>query len=49
MLSRRLLLALGALAPVGVRREPDDRIGYTILAYRLTDAEVSAALTGPLP
>ncbi len=28
-------------------REPDDEIGYSILIYRLTDAEVQQALEGP--
>ena len=29
------------------RRIPDDQINYSILVYRLTDAEVRAALDGP--
>lgn len=28
-------------------REPDDEIGYSILVYRLTDAEIAQALAGP--
>ena len=31
------------------QREPDDSIGYSILVYRLTDADVSRALDGPPP
>lgn len=31
------------------RREPDDSVGYSILVYRLTDADVSRALDGPPP
>ncbi len=30
-------------------REPDDSIGYSILVYRLTDADISRALDGPPP
>jgi hypothetical protein len=30
-------------------REPDDSIGYSILVYRLSDADVSHALDGPPP
>jgi len=30
-----------------LRREPDDEIGYSILVYRLTDAEVALAVEGP--
>jgi hypothetical protein len=30
-------------------REPDATIGYSILIYRLTDADVDRALTGPVP
>jgi hypothetical protein len=30
-------------------REPDAMAGYSILIYRLTDAEVTAALNGPPP
>jgi 4-amino-4-deoxy-L-arabinose transferase-like glycosyltransferase len=29
------------------QREPDDEIGYSLLVYRLTDAEVAQALEGP--
>jgi hypothetical protein len=32
-----------------LRREPDDRVGYSILIYRLSDAQVREALEGPLP
>jgi hypothetical protein len=28
-------------------REPDDEIGYSILVYRLTDADLAEALDGP--
>lgn len=31
------------------RRDPDAQIGYSILIYRLTDADISAALDGPPP
>ena len=31
------------------RREPDDSIGYSILVYQLTDADVARALDGPPP
>jgi hypothetical protein len=31
------------------RREPTDQINHSILVYRLTDAEVEAALDGPPP
>jgi hypothetical protein len=30
-------------------REPDARIGYTLLVFRLTDAEVLKALYEPVP
>ncbi len=32
-----------------LQREPDDQVGYSILIYRLTDAQVREALDGPLP
>lgn len=32
-----------------LQREPDDQIGYSILIYRLSDAQVREALEGPLP
>ncbi len=28
-------------------REPDDEVGYSILIYRLSDADVAAAIEGP--
>jgi len=31
------------------QREPDDSIGFSILVYRLTDADVARALDGPPP
>ena len=31
------------------RREPDDNVNFSILVYRLTDADVSRALDGPPP
>ncbi|HXG09018.1 MAG TPA: hypothetical protein VNK04_04450, partial [Gemmataceae bacterium] len=31
------------------QREPDDQVGYSILIYRLTDADVDKALHGPPP
>src|SRR5262249_48894951 len=31
------------------QREPDDQVGYSILIYRLSDANVEAALHGPPP
>lgn len=31
------------------QREPDDQIGYSILIYRLSEAQVREALDGPLP
>ena len=30
------------------QREPDDNVGYSILIYRLSDAQVQEALDGPL-
>jgi hypothetical protein len=32
-----------------LQREPDDQVGYSILIYRLSDAQVREALEGPLP
>jgi len=32
-----------------LQREPDDQVGYSILIYRLSDAQVRDALDGPLP
>lgn len=32
-----------------LQREPDDQVGYSILIYRLSDAQVREALDGPLP
>ena len=32
-----------------LQREPDDQVGYAILIYRLSDAQVRDALDGPLP
>lgn len=29
------------------QREPDDQVGYSILIYRLSDADISSALQGP--
>ena len=31
------------------KREPDDQINFSVLVYRLSDAEVARALDGPLP
>ena len=31
------------------RRQPDAMIGYSILIYRLTDADVAQAVNGPAP
>lgn len=31
------------------RREPDDNINFSILVYRLTDADIFSALEDPLP
>jgi 4-amino-4-deoxy-L-arabinose transferase-like glycosyltransferase len=31
------------------QREPDDEVGYSILIYRLTDADVAFAMDGPPP
>ncbi len=40
-------LQLGRLCAYLRRREPDGNVGYSILIYRLTDAEVQDATTGP--
>jgi 4-amino-4-deoxy-L-arabinose transferase-like glycosyltransferase len=40
-------LRFGRLCAFLRRREPDDRVGYSILIYRLSDGEVREALTGP--
>ncbi len=40
-------LRFSRLASFLRHREPDDEIGYSILVYRLTDAEVAQALNGP--
>ena len=29
------------------QREPDDEIGYSILVFKLTDADIAQALDGP--
>jgi hypothetical protein len=42
-------LRTGRLAAFLRRREPDAMVGYSILIYRLTDADVSLALNGPAP
>ena len=42
-------LRFGRLCAGLQRREPDDEIGYSILIFRLTDAEVRALLEGPPP
>ncbi|HEY1598876.1 MAG TPA: hypothetical protein VGG64_04695 [Pirellulales bacterium] len=39
-------LRFSRLCSVLRRREPDDRVGYSILIYRLTDADVALALDG---
>jgi hypothetical protein len=41
-------LRLGRLTSYLRRREPDAMVGYSILIYRLSDADVEAALTGPI-
>jgi hypothetical protein len=40
-------LRVGRLAAFLRRREPDAEVGYSILIYRLTDADVNTALDGP--
>lgn len=42
-------LRFGRLCHYLRERAPDDRIGATLLAFRLTDAEVDQALNDPLP
>ena len=42
-------MRMGRLAAFLRHREPDAMVGYTILIYRLTDAEVAQALYGPAP
>jgi 4-amino-4-deoxy-L-arabinose transferase-like glycosyltransferase len=42
-------MRLGRLAAFLRHREPDAQVGYSILIYRLTDADVDAALNGPAP
>jgi hypothetical protein len=39
----------GRLAAFLRQRQPDVMVGYSILIYRLTDADVAAALHGPAP
>ena len=43
------VLEFGRLCAFLQDREPDDVIGGSILLFRLTDAEVSLALHGPVP
>lgn len=42
-------LRTGRLVAFLRRRQPDAMVGYSILIYRLTDAEVAEALQGPAP
>jgi hypothetical protein len=42
-------LRTGRLVAFLRRREPDAMVGYSILIYRLTDADVALALNGPAP
>jgi hypothetical protein len=42
-------LRTGRLVAFLRRRQPDAMVGYSILIYRLTDADVAEALTGPVP
>jgi hypothetical protein len=42
-------LRTGRLAAFLRRRQPDAMIGYSILIYRLSDADVVQALSGPAP
>ncbi|HET7216750.1 MAG TPA: hypothetical protein VFJ02_01820 [Vicinamibacterales bacterium] len=42
-------LRTGRLAAFLRRREPDAMVGYSILIYRLSDADVVQAVTGPAP
>jgi hypothetical protein len=39
----------GRLSAYLRQREPDDEINYSILVYRLTEAEITRALEGPPP
>ena len=39
----------GRLAAFLRHRRPDAMLGYSILIYRLTDADVAQALNGPVP
>jgi len=41
-------LRFGRLVSYLRQREPDDNVGYSILIYRLSDAQVQEALYGPL-
>ena len=41
------LLRFSRLTSYLRHREPDDQVGYSILIYRLTDAEITSALEGP--
>lgn len=41
-------LRFGRLASYLRQQEPDDNVGYSILIYRLSDAQVQEALYGPL-
>jgi hypothetical protein len=42
-------MRMGRLAAFLRHREPDAMVGYTILIYRLTDADLAKALNGPAP
>ena len=42
-------LRTGRLVAFLRRREPDAMVGYSILIYRLTDADLALALNGPPP
>ena len=42
-------LRTGRLVAFLRRREPDALVGYSILIYRLTDADLALALNGPPP
>ena len=42
-------LRTGRLIAYLRRRQPDAMVGYSILIYRLTDAELNEALNGPVP
>jgi hypothetical protein len=41
------ILRFARLASFLRQREPDDQVGYSILIYRLTDADLETALDGP--